>query len=164
MSSLLSDSMKLKRRGGPKTVTGKARSARNARRHGLSIPIRDDRELADEAAALARRICGSSPSPKLTWLANEIADAHFEIVRARRARVKLVEQWDSANKLSVARDEIPPSISLTEFDIQLLKHAIESGAHRLNKIGRYEKRAFSRQNRAIEMFDAVNISENWHHD
>jgi hypothetical protein len=167
MSDLAGDSMRLKKRSGfsrPKAAAGKARSARNARRHGLSIPIRDDRELAEEAAALARRICGSSPSPKLSALANEIADAHFEIVRVRRARAEIVVDWNFANRINVGRDQIPADVSMSEFDTRLLKHAIETGAHRLKKIGRYEKRAFSRQNRAIEMFDAVNISENWHHD
>src|SRR5205085_6792173 len=42
----------------PRTRAGKAAAARNALRHGLSLPVLADTALAAEAAALARRIAG----------------------------------------------------------------------------------------------------------
>src|SRR2546429_2861300 len=52
---------------GPKTAAGKARVARNARRHGLNVPLAADPALSREVEALAQAICRgfgvSSPSP-----------------------------------------------------------------------------------------------------
>ena len=44
---------------GPKTAAGKARVARNARRHGLNVPIAADPALAREVEVLAQAICRS---------------------------------------------------------------------------------------------------------
>lgn len=44
---------------GPKTRAGKARSAGNARRHGLSLPALRDPALSHEIVALARAIVGA---------------------------------------------------------------------------------------------------------
>ena len=45
---------------GPKTARGKAHSARNARRHGLSIPLLADPAFSKEVEALARDIAGAA--------------------------------------------------------------------------------------------------------
>src|SRR5882724_10564135 len=57
---------------GPRTAAGKARVARNARRHGLNVAVAADPVLAREVEALAQAICRgfaggafSSPSPRL---------------------------------------------------------------------------------------------------
>src|SRR5258708_36082051 len=44
---------------GPKTAAGKARVARNARRHGLNVPIAADPALEREVEVLAPAICRS---------------------------------------------------------------------------------------------------------
>jgi hypothetical protein len=43
---------------GPKTLAGKARSARDARRHGLSVPVWAIPELSAEAETLALELGG----------------------------------------------------------------------------------------------------------
>jgi hypothetical protein len=50
---------------GPRSEEAKQRSARNARRHGLAIPIGADPELAARAAKLARRIAGPHPGDEI---------------------------------------------------------------------------------------------------
>jgi hypothetical protein len=44
---------------GPKTAQGLARAARNALRHGLSLPVCSDPALSEEVEALAREIAGT---------------------------------------------------------------------------------------------------------
>jgi hypothetical protein len=53
---------------GPKTAQGRARSARNARRHGLSLPVLSDRALSDEVEALACEIAGTGAT-SMSWRA-----------------------------------------------------------------------------------------------
>ena len=47
---------------GPKSKEGRERSARNARRHGLAVPIWGDPKAAADAAKLAREIVGLTPA------------------------------------------------------------------------------------------------------
>ena len=51
---------------GPRTAAGKTRSARNARRHGLSVPVLRDPALVPEIESLARRIAGENASRNAT--------------------------------------------------------------------------------------------------
>jgi hypothetical protein len=98
---------------GPRTPAGKARVARNARRHGLNLPVMADPALAPEVEALALDICGlgvdaqrqvsalhpahpALHSPlraaldEKLHLARRIAEAEIDLIRVRRARHDLV--------------------------------------------------------------------------
>jgi hypothetical protein len=77
---------------GPKSAAGKARSSANARRHGLAVAIWSETALTVEAAALAKRIAGSSASQQVTAHARQVADAQVEVVRVRRWRLDLMQQ------------------------------------------------------------------------
>jgi hypothetical protein len=61
---------------GPKTLAGKARSARNARRHGLNQSARRDGALACTIAALARSIAGPDAGGERRERAERVAAAH----------------------------------------------------------------------------------------
>ena len=45
-----------RRSTGPRSAAGKARSAKNAVRHGLSVPVLADPELSREVRELAQRL------------------------------------------------------------------------------------------------------------
>jgi hypothetical protein len=72
---------------GPKTAGGKSRSARNALRHGLSLPVLSYPMFSEEVEALAREIAGTGASHELQELARRIAEAQIDLRRVRRSQL-----------------------------------------------------------------------------
>jgi hypothetical protein len=75
---------------GPKTARGKAHSAKNARRYGLSLPVLADRALSEDVEALACEIAGEGATPEIHAPARRIAEAHIDLRRVRSARHDLL--------------------------------------------------------------------------
>src|SRR6516164_9206582 len=77
---------------GPKTKQGRIRSAQNALRHALSVPIYSDPALSEEVEALAREIAGKNTNPEIQVLARRVAEAQIDLRRVRDARLRLLSQ------------------------------------------------------------------------
>src|SRR5262249_46385423 len=75
---------------GPKTAQGRAHSARNARRHGLSLPVLSNPALSEEVEPLARDIAGAAATPEILELARRIAESQIDLRRVRSARHELL--------------------------------------------------------------------------
>ena len=75
---------------GPKTAQGRARLARNALRHGLSLPVCSDPVLCEEVESLAREIAGTEADVEIRELARRVAEAQIDLRRVRHARHRLL--------------------------------------------------------------------------
>jgi hypothetical protein len=87
-----------KKSSGPKTTAGKLTSSRNARRHGLSIPLAIDTAASSEAAALARA------------LADGVSSANEPAMDYAQAHIKLKHIQDERNRLMAAFDADQPDV------------------------------------------------------
>jgi hypothetical protein len=161
---------------GPKTAQGRARAARNARRHGLSVPLYSDPTLSKEVEALACEIAGADANAKIRQPACRIAEAQIDLLRVRHARNQFLtdrlndEYYESHAKrrekgavllelLGPNASDIPMAVLsryLTSTPQGPEKFTILSQeAKQLLRMDRYERRALSRRKFAIREFDVA---------
>jgi hypothetical protein len=124
---------------GPKTAAGKARSSRNALKHGLAIPITRDHATARKIRRAARQMAPSAVGDSIRN-AQIAAEANFELARVRAAFEAVVARMSISSHASNAGPWIRAVLD-PETPIRTLAE--------LDKLDRYERRAFSRRRRAL---------------
>jgi hypothetical protein len=91
---------------GPKTRAGRTRSARNALRHALSLPVYSDPLWSEQLETLAREIAGPSANAETQELARQVAEAQIDLRRVRYARHQLLSDSLSNQFARKRTDEI----------------------------------------------------------
>jgi hypothetical protein len=169
---------------GPKTNAGKARSARNALRHGLGIPVRNEPSLLIQAEEIALKLAGPDPDEALLDRARVVGEAQVDLNRVRARRNALVSQLLadpeyqplSAHKIQARRvrsvervcrilrrfpnfRDIKPQIELKPLkDEEKFATIVEDRIRELAALDRYERRAISKRKSAIRAFDSASMS------
>jgi hypothetical protein len=132
---------------GPRTAAGKARSARNAYRHGLNLPIASEPALLPAVEALAQRIAGPAADPARLDRARRIAEADAQLRRVRGYKLRL-----TTNAVKGYGRVIPYGSWREGGNFAAIVGNLAVELHRLD---RYERRALSRRRQAIEEFVAL---------
>jgi hypothetical protein len=130
---------------GPKTGPGRARAARNALRHGLSLSVFADPTQSEQVETLAREITGEPTGDDIYELARRVAEAQIDLQRVRYARHQFLADR-RARPQKVANDG--HFLPRDKFATILLQEAAQ-----LQALDRYERRALSRRRFAIRALD-----------
>ena len=118
---------------------GKTRSSRNARRHGLAAFNTKDRALSGQIKQLVDAICNGDDDPLLREPAVAIAE------NASPCQLISSSAWPPAFlKANEQRDEY---------------QVLHEGMRDLERLLRYEKRAWSRRNKAVRAFMAIKLTQ-----
>jgi hypothetical protein len=149
---------------GPRTAAGKSASSRNALRHGLaSISCRNP-AFAPRIEGIARAICPDTSNPSLFEQALIIGETTCVlgcVCAERIARVeRLLDATPSPPPTATAPEKDRAKRELTtalrgEREAMLLAmplHLGRPGVAGIDPLDRYERRALSRRNRAVQRF------------
>jgi hypothetical protein len=160
---------------GPKTASGRARSAKNALRHALSVPVSSNPALSGAVQVLAHEIAGIGATVEIQEIAHQIAEAQLDLCRVRyarhqalvralgnpyydyqanlRHRCKLIGNVLRGKEPDMAMAELMNDLNPELEGPQKFAMILSQTAKTLATMDRYERRALSRRKFAIRALD-----------
>ena len=126
---------------GPRTEAGKARSRRNALKHGLEVPIKHDDAFAEQIEALAAELTSLSAKPR--EIVRLAAEWQLEVARVQSTRVDIINR--KLEQQAVTGDE---AVS----EEARVASAVAAALPDLLALDRYERRALSRLRKVLRSF------------
>jgi hypothetical protein len=139
---------------GPRTAAGKMMARRNSWRHGLSTFNRSNPVHAPQIADVAKRICGRDQHPLLTEQATIIAECEVLIGLIARERGAIIQR--SLVRIEAEAGLSPPSTKVDPIEQAMLENqAMRAAMPELLRLGRYERRVWSKKKRAILWFSEL---------
>jgi hypothetical protein len=125
-----------RRSTGPRSKAGKARVARNAFKHGLSVPIDAD-DFHAEREELVEAFESEFQSAKDSEAFLRVVEGQAELLRVRRYKTELVNR--AAAHLKTSYSDIEECVAV----------GFGQKAKLLQAFDRYERRALSKRRRAL---------------
>ena len=127
-----------KKSTGPSSDSGKRRSRQNAVRHGLAMRIGRDPLLDADVEKMTRIVSVALGEPQITLASRSAAEGEIDLLRISKLRAAIFEKFHKS----------PKSVqNLTDL------------GEELRKLHRYERRAFSRRRRALDLAERTQFRE-----
>jgi hypothetical protein len=148
---------KPKRSTGPRTEVGKSRASRNAIRHGLAAVALRDPAVPAQIERMAKEICGNRASRMKYEQALKIAENEHMLLLVRAARMAAIERIMLSLEHEARFGE--PRLEKETASKPSEKDGLQRALAEIVKYERYERRALSRRQRAIQILVALSVLE-----
>jgi hypothetical protein len=143
---------------GPTSAAGKARSAQNARKHGLNVPVMYDPDVGADVEFMAEEIAPGCQDPELIGRARRIAEAQVDLIRVAHARRDIISAAMAGpddRPISGVAGPIATPGEATDPGADKRVATLSDVSARLARLDWYERVALSRRKHAIRAFDAA---------